>query len=56
VLETSHPDGLTAALEASIGGEQITVTVRIEGAAVVSQSFTAADGERTCTKVLMPGS
>jgi alpha-glucosidase len=46
VLETSHPDGLTAALEASIGPGRITVTVRIEGAAVVSQSFAAAGGER----------
>jgi alpha-glucosidase len=46
VLATSHPDGLTAALEIRTGSEQMSVTLRIEGAAVVAQSFAAAAGER----------
>jgi alpha-glucosidase len=47
VLDTDHPDGLTAALQIRLGGDDtIAVTLRVEGAAVISQSFAATDGER----------
>ena len=47
VLDTSHPGGLTAEVEITVSGaNSISVRVSAQGAAVVGQSFRAADGER----------
>jgi sulfoquinovosidase len=47
VLDTDHPGGLTAETDIRRSGEDaVTVVIAVEGAAVVSQSFMAADGER----------
>ena len=47
VLETDHPDGLTAHVDIRLGDDEtIAVRVDVDGAAVVSQSFVAHDGER----------
>jgi sulfoquinovosidase len=47
VLDTDHPDGLTAQADIWHSGTgSVTVAIAVEGAAVVSQSFIAADGER----------
>jgi alpha-D-xyloside xylohydrolase len=46
VMETDHPDGLTARVEILGRIDTVSVTIAVEGAAVVSQSFAAASGER----------
>jgi sulfoquinovosidase len=47
VLDTDHPDGRTAQADIRPGAEgTISVVITVPGAAVVSQSFVAADGER----------
>jgi sulfoquinovosidase len=46
VLETDHPDALTARVEILSRIETVSVTIAVEGASVVSQSFAAVAGER----------
>jgi alpha-glucosidase len=46
ILETDHPDGLTARAEIIGRIDTVSVTIAVEGAAAVSQSFAAAPGER----------
>jgi alpha-glucosidase (family GH31 glycosyl hydrolase) len=47
VLDTDHPGGLTARVEIREGGDgTIAVTLDVDGAAVIGQSFVARDGER----------
>jgi len=47
VVDTDHPDGRTAQADIRPGAEgTVTVVITVPGAAVVSQSFVAAPGER----------
>ena len=47
VIGTDHPDGRTATAEISVvPGETIAVALRVDGAAVISQSFAALADER----------
>jgi sulfoquinovosidase len=47
VLDTDHPDARTAQADIRPGAEgTLTVAITVPGAAVVGQSFVAADGER----------
>ncbi|PYV03351.1 MAG: hypothetical protein DMG10_11660 [Acidobacteria bacterium] len=47
VLDTDHPDGMTAQVDVrAAGDETIAVTIGVDGAAVVAQSFVARDEER----------
>ena len=48
LVETSHPDGRTAAVQIASGpgDDTVSVSISVEGAAVIRQSFAAAPGER----------
>jgi alpha-D-xyloside xylohydrolase len=46
-LDTDHPDGVTGHVDIRVHDEAaITVTIAVDGAAVLGQSFVARDGER----------